>query len=47
MELEEQIKIVKILIEGVIDLGEFQAGWDDDVEKGYELLEHLESYDAF
>ena len=43
MELLEQIKIVKELVEGVYELGEYQDGWEDDLEKGRKLLKHLES----
>ena len=42
MELKEQIKTVKGLIEGVYELGEFQDGWESDLEKGRELLKQLE-----
>ena len=44
MKIKEQIEIIKELIEGVEELnGSFQEGWERDIEKGYDLLEYLES----
>ena len=44
MEIIEQIRIVKNLLEGVKDLnGEYQNGWEDDIEDGEILLEYLQS----
>ena len=44
MELQEQIEIVKELLDAVIELNaEYQEGWDEDIENGERLLEHLQS----
>ena len=43
MNLEEQINIIEELVDGVNELGEFQDGWDEDLDKGIELLKYLES----
>lgn len=44
MELQEQIEIVKELLEATKELnGEYQEGWDEDIENGERLLEHLQS----
>jgi len=43
MTLQEQINIIKELLEATKELnGEFQDGWDDDIEKGEKLLAYLE-----
>jgi len=44
MELQEQIEIVKELLEATKELnGEYQEGWDENIEDGERLLEHLQS----
>jgi hypothetical protein len=44
MELQEQILIVKLLLEATKELnGEHQDGWDKDIEGGERLLEYLQS----
>jgi hypothetical protein len=44
MELQEQILIVKLLLEATKELnGEYQEGWDEDIEDGERLLEYLQS----
>lgn len=44
MELQEQIEIVKGLLEATKELnGEYQEGWDENIENGERLLEHLQS----
>jgi len=44
MELEKQIAIVKELLQGVKELnGEYQSGWEDEIQKGEELLEYLQN----
>ena len=44
MELQEQIEIVKELLEATKELnGEYQEGWDENIEDGERLLEHLRS----
>lgn len=44
MELQEQIKIVKELLEATKELnGEYQYGWDKNIEDGKRLLEYLQS----
>lgn len=43
MTIDEQIKIIQGLIDGVIELnGEYQSGWDDEIQSGSELLKYLE-----
>ena len=43
MELQEQIEIVKELLEATKELnGEYQEGWDEDIENGERLMEHLQ-----
>jgi hypothetical protein len=42
MDIEEQIKVVSELLDGVKELnGEFSGGWEKDIEKGERLLTHL------
>lgn len=44
MELQEQIEIVKELLEATKELnGEHQEGWDVNIEDGERLLEYLQS----
>ena len=44
MKVQEQIEIVKELIEATKELnGEYQEGWDENIEDGERLLEHLQS----
>ena len=44
MELQEQIEIVKELLEATKELnGEYQDGWDENIEDGERLLEYLQS----
>ena len=44
MELQEQIEIVKELLEATKELnGEYQEGWDEDIENGERLFEYLKS----
>lgn len=44
MELQEQIEIVKELLEATKELnGEYQEGWDVNIEDGERLLEYLQS----
>ena len=44
MELQEQIEIVKELLEATKELnGEYQEGWDENIEDGERLLEYLQS----
>jgi hypothetical protein len=44
MELQEQIEIVKVLLEATKELnGEYQEGWDEDIQNGERLLEYLQS----
>jgi len=44
MKLQEQIEIVKELLEATKELnGEYQEGWDENIEDGKRLLEHLQS----
>ena len=44
MELQEQIKIVKELLEATKELnGEYQEGWEEKIEDGERLLEYLKS----
>jgi len=44
MELKEQIEIVNELLEATKELnGEYQEGWDENIEDGERLLKHLES----
>lgn len=44
MELQEQIEIVKELLEATKELnGEYQEGWDENIAAGERLLEHLQS----
>jgi len=43
MELEEQLQIVKELLEATQELqGEYQDGWDNSIEGGERLLEYLQ-----
>jgi len=45
MELQEQIEIVKELLEATKELnGEYQEGWEENIEDGERLLEYLKSY---
>jgi len=42
MNIEEQIEIIKELVEGVKELnGEFQEGWEENIEKGKALINYL------
>jgi hypothetical protein len=42
MTTEEQIEIIEKLIEATEELnGEFQEGWDKEIEDGRKLVEHL------
>lgn len=42
MNIEEQIEIIKELVEGVKELnGEFQEGWEENIEKGEALIKYL------
>jgi hypothetical protein len=44
MEILEQIKIIKELIEATTELnGTYQDGWEENIEDGERLLEHLGS----
>jgi hypothetical protein len=44
MKLQEQIKIVKELLEATKEInGEYQEGWNEDIEDGERLLEYLHS----
>ena len=44
MELQKQIEIVKELLDATKELnGEYQEGWDEDIENGERLMEHLQS----
>ena len=44
MELQEQIEIVKELLEATKELNkEPQEGWNESIEEGERLLEHLQS----
>jgi hypothetical protein len=44
MELQEQIKIVNELLEATKELnGEYQEGWDENIEDGERLLDYLKS----
>jgi len=44
MKLQEQIEIVKELLEATKELnGEFQEGWDENIEDGERLLRHLQN----
>jgi hypothetical protein len=44
MKLQKQIKILKELISAAEELnGEYQEGWEEDIENGIKLLEHLKS----
>ena len=44
MKLQEQIEIVKELLEATKELnGEYQEGWDENIEDGERLLEYLQS----
>tara|TARA_B110000977_G_C10588682_1_gene303444 strand:+ start:151 stop:291 length:141 start_codon:yes stop_codon:yes gene_type:complete len=44
MELQEQILIVKLLLEATKELnGEYQEGWNEDIEGGERLLQYLQS----
>ena len=44
MELQEEILIVKLLLEATKELnGEYQDGWGESIEDGERLLEHLQS----
>jgi len=44
MELQEQIEIVKELLDATKELnGEYQEGWDENIEDGERLLEYLQS----
>lgn len=43
MKIQEQIKVIKEMIEGLEELnGEFQDGWQPVISKGKEMLKHLE-----
>lgn len=42
MNIKEQIEIIQNLIEATKELnGEFQEGWDDEIENGERLLNYL------
>jgi hypothetical protein len=44
MELNEQIEIVQELLEATKELnGEFQQGWDENIQDGERLIKHLRS----
>ena len=44
MKLQEQIEIVKELLEATKEInGEFQEGWDENIEDGERLLRHLQN----
>ena len=44
MELQEQIEIVKELLEATKELnGDYQEGWEENIEDGERLLEYLQS----
>ena len=44
MELTKQIEIVTQLLEATKELnGEYQEGWDNDIENGEKLIEHLKA----
>lgn len=44
MELQKQIEIIKELLEATKELnGEYQEGWDENIENGERLLEYLQS----
>jgi len=44
MKLHEQIEIVEKLIEATKELnGEYQDGWDEEIEDGEKLLKYLHS----
>jgi hypothetical protein len=44
MKLQEQLEIVKELLEATIELnGAYQDGWDENIDDGKRLLEHLQS----
>lgn len=43
MKIQKQIEIVKELLEATKELnGEYQEGWDEDIENGEKLLEYLQ-----
>jgi hypothetical protein len=44
MKLNKQIKIVETLIEAIKELnGEFQEGWEEDIEEAEALLNYLKT----
>jgi hypothetical protein len=44
MELQEQIEILITLLEATKELnGEYQEGWDENIEDGERLLVHLQN----
>ena len=44
MELQEQIEIVKELLEATKELnGAYQGGWEENIEDGERLLDYLKS----
>ena len=44
MDLQEQIEIIKELLDATKELnGEYQEGWDENIEDGERLLEYLKS----
>lgn len=44
MKIKKQIKVITELLEATIELnGEYQEGWDKDIENGEKLLLYLKN----